>query len=125
MEKNDIFQVTIEDMSKDGEGIGHVDGLTVFVKDTAPGDRIRARLTKEKKYADDYAVFMEYLDDTVLDHTCGSWFHQLDEKNHLKNTVWPGKPDLYHAFQAMLIPYGPAGLSVARAVHDGRITIER
>jgi hypothetical protein len=20
-------------------------------------------------------------------------------------TVWPGKPDLYHAFQAMLIPY--------------------
>ena len=49
MKKNDIFEVEIEDMSKDGEGIGHVDGLTVFVKDTAPGDRIRARLTKEKK----------------------------------------------------------------------------
>lgn len=49
MKKNDLFEVTIEDMSRDGEGIGHVDGLTVFVKDTAPGDRIRARLTKEKK----------------------------------------------------------------------------
>ena len=49
MKKNDLFEVTIEDMSKDGEGIGHVDGLTVFVKDTAPGDRIRARLVKEKK----------------------------------------------------------------------------
>ena len=49
MKKNELFEVTIEDMSRDGEGIGHVDGLTVFVKDTAPGDRIRARLTKEKK----------------------------------------------------------------------------
>lgn len=49
MKKNDLFEMTIEDMSKDGEGIGHVDGLTVFVKDTAPGDRIRARVMKEKK----------------------------------------------------------------------------
>ena len=49
MKKNDLFEMIIEDMSKDGEGIGHVDGLTIFVKDTAPGDRIRARVMKEKK----------------------------------------------------------------------------
>jgi mannose/cellobiose epimerase-like protein (N-acyl-D-glucosamine 2-epimerase family) len=59
---------------------------------------------------------MKYLDETVLDHTCGSWFHQLDENNKLKNTVWPGKSDLYHAFQAMLIPYTDCKISIAKSV---------
>ncbi|MCR5203739.1 MAG: AGE family epimerase/isomerase [Lachnospiraceae bacterium] len=74
------------------------------------------RITGKKKYSDDYSMFMEYLDNTVLDHTTGSWFHQLDEKNKLKGTVWPGKSDLYHAFQSMLIPYSPVNLSIATAV---------
>ena len=34
-------------------------------------------------------MFMQYLDETVLDHSCGSWFHQLDAHNQLKETVWP------------------------------------
>ncbi len=71
------------------------------------------RVTKDQKYADDYAEFMRYLDETVLDHSCGSWFHQLDEHNNLKETVWPGKSDLYHAFQAMLIPYADPAVSIA------------
>ncbi|MBR5408104.1 MAG: AGE family epimerase/isomerase [Lachnospiraceae bacterium] len=71
------------------------------------------RITNDYKYADDYAAFMEYLDSTVIDHSCGSWFHQLDENNNLKETVWPGKSDLYHAFQAMLIPYGNVDKSIA------------
>ena len=50
-------------------------------------------------------MFMKYLDECVIDHEKGSWYHQLDSKNHVIATVWPGKPDLYHAFQAMLIPY--------------------
>ena len=74
------------------------------------------RVTENPKYADDYAAFLEYLDDEVLDHTCGSWFHQLDEHNRPKDTVWPGKPDLYHAFQAMLIPYSKVDVSIAAAV---------
>ena len=76
------------------------------------------RITGNTKYADDYSEFMEYLDTTVLDHTCGSWFHQLDENNKLKGTVWPGKSDLYHAFQAMLIPYSDTDVSIARAVYN-------
>ena len=74
------------------------------------------RVTGNKKYADDYAGFMKYLDEVVLDHNCGSWFHQLDEHNKLKGTVWPGKSDLYHAFQAMLIPYSEVDISIAKAV---------
>mgnify|MGYP000822883607 CR=1 FL=1 len=32
--KNDIVQVTIEDIGVTGEGIGKIDGYTLFVKDT-------------------------------------------------------------------------------------------
>ena len=72
------------------------------------------RVTGLKKYADDYSKYMYYLDNTVLDHSCGSWFHQLDEENNLKETVWPGKSDLYHAFQSMLIPYSRVDVSIAK-----------
>lgn len=74
------------------------------------------RVTGDTKYAEQYSVFLKYLDDTVLDHSCGSWFHQLDEHNQLKNTVWPGKSDIYHALQSMLIPYGRVDVSIAKAV---------
>ena len=37
MKKNDLVEVKIEDMSDSGEGIGHVDGLTLFVKDAVIG----------------------------------------------------------------------------------------
>lgn len=73
------------------------------------------RVTENEKYAKDYSEYMRYLDEVVLDHTCGSWFHQLDEKNELKQTVWPGKSDIYHALQAMLIPYSPVDVSIAKA----------
>ena len=77
------------------------------------------RVTGKGVYADYYAAFMEYLDDKVLDHVHGSWFHQMDRENRMIGTVWPGKSDLYHAFQATLIPYYKAGLSIACAVKAG------
>ncbi|MCR4797153.1 MAG: AGE family epimerase/isomerase [Lachnospiraceae bacterium] len=73
------------------------------------------RVTAAEKYARDYAMFMEYLDEMVLDHQNGSWFHQLDQNNQVIGTVWPGKSDLYHALQATLIPYNKdIGLSIAQ-----------
>lgn len=47
--KNDLLTVTIEDMGHDGEGIGKVDGYTVFVKDTVIGDKVQAKIMKAKK----------------------------------------------------------------------------
>lgn len=49
MKKNDLFELEITDMGVDGEGIGHFDGMTFFVKDALIGDVIRARATKLKK----------------------------------------------------------------------------
>ncbi len=77
------------------------------------------RVTGKERYAADYAQFMAYLDSTVLDHKNGSWFHQLDRNNQVIGTVWPGKSDLYHAFQATLIPCLPPEVSIAAAVAKG------
>lgn len=73
-------------------------------------------VTGKSKYADDYEQFMKYLDEKVADHETGSWFHQLDEKNCVIGTVWPGKSDIYHALQATLIPYSAPDVSIALAV---------
>lgn len=60
MEKNQEYELTIEDLGNDGEGIGHIDGMAVFVKDAVPGDVIRVRIVKVKKqYA--YGRVMEIL----------------------------------------------------------------
>ncbi len=77
-------------------------------------------VTGKQRYADDYAEFMQYLDEKVLDHVNGSWFHQLDQNNEVIGTVWPGKSDLYHALQATLIPRYQADLSIAPAVKGGK-----
>ena len=49
MQKNDLFELTITDIGVDGEGIGHYEGMTFFVKDAVIGDVIRARALKLKK----------------------------------------------------------------------------
>lgn len=79
------------------------------------------RVTEKEVYAEKYAAFMEYLDEYMLDKINGSWFHQLDENNQLCGTVWPGKMDIYHALQAVLIPYYAADTSIALAVKEGRV----
>lgn len=47
--KNQVVTLTIEDMSSEGEGIGKVDGYTIFVKDAIIGDCIEAKIIKPKK----------------------------------------------------------------------------
>ena len=47
--KNQLVTLTIEDMGVEGEGIGKVDGFTLFVKDAVVGDVIEARVMKAKK----------------------------------------------------------------------------
>ncbi len=79
------------------------------------------RVTGKEKYANDYAEFMQYLDEKVLDHVYGSWFHRLDRKNTLAEGRCPDKPDLYHAVQATLIPYYAADLSIALAVKNRKV----
>lgn len=49
-QKNDILTVTIEDMGTEGEGIGKVDGFTLFVKDAVIGDTVEVKIMKSKAH---------------------------------------------------------------------------
>ena len=49
MIKNEIVTVTIEDMGNDGEGIGKVEGYTLFVKGSIIGDVAKVKVLKAKK----------------------------------------------------------------------------
>ena len=54
MEKGQKLELTIEDISTEGQGIGRTeDGMVVFVQDALPGDRVSAVLNKVKK---NYAI---------------------------------------------------------------------
>lgn len=61
LEKNQEYEIAIEDMGNEGEGIGHIAGMTVFVKDTVVGDIARIKIIKVKKhYA--YGRLMELIE---------------------------------------------------------------
>lgn len=56
--KDDLVTIPITDIGKDGEGIGHADGYTLFVKDAVIGDTVRAKIMKAGK-AMGYAKLQE------------------------------------------------------------------
>ncbi len=61
LRKNQEITLKIDDLGNNGEGIGHVDGYALFVKDALPGETIRARIMKcKKKYG--FARMMEVLE---------------------------------------------------------------
>lgn len=47
--KNDIFEIKIEDITAEGEGIGRVNGYALFVKDAVTEDIVRVKVIKTKK----------------------------------------------------------------------------
>ena len=47
--KNDEFELEIDDIGTEGEGIAHIDGYALFIKDAIPGDVVRTKVIKAKK----------------------------------------------------------------------------
>ena len=47
MDKTIVVQIT--DLTQNAKGVGHTDGLTIFVPHTLPGDEVLAKVTLEKK----------------------------------------------------------------------------
>ncbi|MDO5083818.1 MAG: AGE family epimerase/isomerase [Arachnia propionica] len=74
--------------------------------------------TGKKRYARDYARWWDFAAVHLLDLEAGSWHHELDPGNEPAGKVWPGKPDLYHALQATLIPTLPLSPVMAFALRE-------
>ncbi len=79
------------------------------------------RRTGEAQYERWYRCFWDFIDGHFIDRLAGSWHHELDPGNRPAATLWAGKPDLYHAYQATLIPGLPLAPSLATAV-AGHVT---
>ena len=60
-------------------------------------------VTGESSYDAWLARLWDYANAHLIDRARGSWHHELDPDNRPAHTVWNGKPDVYHAFQATLL----------------------
>jgi mannose/cellobiose epimerase-like protein (N-acyl-D-glucosamine 2-epimerase family) len=72
--------------------------------------------TGDAQYESWYRLFWEFCDSHFIDRCEGSWHHELDPQNRPSADIWAGKPDLYHAWQAVLIPRLPLAPSMATAL---------
>ena len=49
LHKNQIYELTIETLSKKGVGIGYLNSKPVYVKNTLPGEEINVKIIKITK----------------------------------------------------------------------------
>jgi sulfoquinovose isomerase len=81
-----------------------------------------ARLTNAgNDYEQWYRTFWDYIATHVIDRSGGSWWHQLDVTGSPAFSTWPGKPDLYHAYQATLYARADPRMGLAAAAKAGAL----
>lgn len=57
-----------------------------------------------------YRRIWDYVQSRTIEPGTGRWIPQLDEEGRVKTTLFSGRPDIYHALQACLIPlFKPEG----------------
>lgn len=59
--KNDVVMLEIIGMTHEGEGVGRVEGFTLFVQGALPGEKVRAKVLKTKKQYG-YAKLLELVE---------------------------------------------------------------
>jgi sulfoquinovose isomerase len=120
----------------------HVDGAPGFVYTTDWADRpvVRSRMhwvhaealaaasalhrrTGEEQYAEWERLWWGFTERHLLDRARGGWHHELDPANRPTSQVWSGKPDVYHAYQAVLaaeLELAPSAAAQLAAARDRR-----
>ena len=59
-----------------------------------------------------------YAEAHLIDDENGGWLHELAPDNTPDDSIWWGKPDIYHAYQATLVPSLPALVSFAGSMRS-------
>ncbi|MCE7516793.1 AGE family epimerase/isomerase [Vreelandella titanicae] len=72
--------------------------------------------TDQAHYERWYRRLWDFIDTTFIDRARGGWYQELDGKLQIDTAEGDIKPDLYHAYQATLIPRLPLALNLALAV---------
>ncbi|MEW9836373.1 AGE family epimerase/isomerase [Mesorhizobium marinum] len=73
----------------------------------------------DPRYEEWYRRIWGFAMNHLIDHRNGGWFPELDSALKPVNRVFQGKPDLYHALQACLIPLLPPDGSITRGLLGG------
>jgi sulfoquinovose isomerase len=77
------------------------------------------RATGDQRWAGWFDIWWQYAQKHLIDTVQGSWHHELDPQNRPSSVTWVGKPDVYHAFQATLLPRLPLSPAFAVALSRG------
>ena len=77
---------------------------------------VLARVTGNPEYERDRQRWDEHATARFRDPAAGSWHHELTPEGRVGTTTWTGKPDVYHVFQALLLPRLPVRGSVAAGI---------
>jgi sulfoquinovose isomerase len=75
--------------------------------------------TEEPDYAGWYETWWQHVAACFRDPQGRSWRHELSPTNAPSSTTWKGRPDIYHAFQATLVPRLPLSPTLASALREG------
>jgi len=116
----DDARILFETAVRDGWSVDGAEGF-VYTTDFDAEPVVRARLhwvvaeaiatawtlalvTGDPAYREWYDRWVAHAENFFIDNERGSWLHELDAENQLAATLWQGKPDVYHAYQSMLLP---------------------
>ena len=73
----------------------------------------------DPRFEEWYRRILGFTDNHLIDHVNGGWFPELGPDLKPVSRVFVGKPDLYHALQACLIPLLPSTGSITRGLQAG------
>ena len=76
---------------------------------------VLALCTGDRVYREWESRWWRYAELFLIDRERGGWRQELDQANRPAATVWPGKPDVYHAYQPTILTRAPLASSVGAA----------
>jgi mannose/cellobiose epimerase-like protein (N-acyl-D-glucosamine 2-epimerase family) len=74
--------------------------------------------TGDASYAEWYQTWWSHIAECFVDRDRGSWWHELSPANEPSSQTWHGKPDIYHAVQATLVPRLPLSPCLGIALRE-------
>ena len=78
-----------------------------------------ARCTGDERIAEVAQSWWQEIEQYFVDRQRGSWRHELTPDMTPSDTTWHGKPDVYHAYQACLLPSLPMTTVASVALSNG------
>lgn len=103
----------------DGQPVNHARMFWVLAEAIATSV-VLGRLTGDPRHDADLERWWDFAERYFVDRHLGSWHHELGRTNRVQAHTWPGKPDVYHIYQAALMADVPTTPSFASALKSRR-----